>query len=440
MTGRPFFGWWVVFASAIGMATGIASVNVFAFGVFQKPLMAEFGWSATQVSGVLLVVTLVTVVSSPFIGAAVDRLGARRVAIFSIAMLAALLGSLYWLTANLWHFYLVFALTPILAAGTSSVAYARVVARWFERRRGLALGLTLAGMGLGGVVVPRLSNWLIDAYGWRVGYVGLGLLSLCVTLPLVVALLRDSPEAMGQRPDGAAPEPLDSPGAATSAAGAREPSRAAAPAPLGLEVRDALRHPTMWLLIVAFAVLGIAIGGVMVPLVPILEDRGLDRSDAIAIAGLLGVSLVVGRVVAGALMDRFHAPYVAVGFLLGPIVGLSLLASGVSGPAAYAAAILIGLAAGAEVDVIAYMVGRYFGTRSYATLYGVLYSAWTFGSGFGPLASATSFDRMGSYGPALAAYVVAMVVACVLLLRLGPYPRFEARSVDPVPAAATAVR
>jgi sugar phosphate permease len=288
-------------------------------------------------------------------------------------------------------------------------------------------------MGLGGVVVPRLSNWLIEAYGWRVGYVGLGLVSLCVTLPLVVALLRDSPEAMGQRPDGDAPERGEGAGRGSAAEGG-------AVAVTGLDVREALRQPTMWLLIVAFAVLGIAIGGVMVPLVPILEDRGLARSDAIAIAGLLGISLVVGRIVAGALMDRFHAPYVAVGFLLGPIVGLSLLASGVSGPAAYAAAILIGLAAGAEVDVIAYMVGRYFGTRSYATLYGVLYSAWTFGSGFGPLASATSFDRMGSYGPALAAYVVAMAVACVLLLRLGPYPRFDARSVEPVAAAAAAVR
>lgn len=126
MQDRPFFGWWVVFVAAVGMTTGIASVNLWSFGVFVKPLSAEFGWTVSDITTALLIGTLVTVVSSPFIGRLVDRLGARRVALASIVSLGLLLVSLYWLTPNLWHFYLVFGLVPLLGAGTSSVAYARV--------------------------------------------------------------------------------------------------------------------------------------------------------------------------------------------------------------------------------------------------------------------------------------------------------------------------
>jgi MFS family permease len=422
---RPFFGWWVVFVSAIGMTTGIASVNLWSFGVFVKPLNAEFGWTVSEITTVLLIGTIVTVVSSPFIGRLVDRLGARRVALASITLLGSLLVSLYWLTPNLLHFYLVFGLMPLLGAGTSSVAYARVIARWFDRKRGLALGLTLAGVGVGAFAIPLLTNAVIQVQGWRAAYVVLGLLSLAVTLPLAIFLLRDSPESVGQRPDGAPPEPL-----AADGPRAGGPASPATPSTLiGYTTEAALRLPTLRLMVVAFVVLGLAIGGVIILLVPILEQRGVPRETAVLVQAGLGVALVLGRVFAGWLMDRFFAPYVAVAFLIGPIFGLLLFAYSTSPATAVIAALLIGLAAGAEVDVIAYMIGRYFGTRSYATLYGVLYSAWTLGSGFGPKLSAMVLDRTGSYSPALVGYAIGMAIACVLLLRLGPYPKLRAVSV-----------
>ena len=415
---RPFFGWWVVLVSAIGMTTGIASVNLWSFGVFVKPLNAEFGWTVSEITTVLLIGTLVTVVSSPFIGRLVDRLGARRVALASIALLGAMLVSLYWLTPNLWHFYAVFGLMPLLGAGTSSVAYARVISRWFDRRRGLALGLTLAGVGVGAFVIPLLTNAVIQSHGWRTAYVVLGLLSLLLTLPLAYFLLHDSPEAVGQRPDGLPPVAGDAPGTA--------------PAPtslVGFTTQESLRQPRLWTMVGAFLVLGLAIGGVLILLVPILEQKGVPRETAVLVQAGLGVALVIGRVFAGWLMDRFFAPYVAIAFLIGPIAGLLLFAYSTSPATAVAAALLIGLAAGAEVDVIAYMIGRYFGTRAYATLYGILYSAWTLGSGFGPKLTAIVFERAGSYSPALVASAALMTLSCVLLWRLGAYPR-----LPPAPA------
>jgi MFS family permease len=409
MKNSIFFGWWVVLAAALGLATGIASVNLFSFGIFQGPLMAEFGWTRTQVSVVLAVGTTVTVFTSPFVGALVDLYGTRRIALPSIIAIGAALMSLYWLTGNLWHYYFVFALIPIIGAGTSSVAYARIVSRWFDRRRGLALGAALAGVGLGGAIIPRYSQWLIDGFGWRGGYAGLGLLSLCVTLPVAWLCLRDTPGERGLQPDG---DPLPH-------------EHARSPALVGFTRGQALCSRNFWLMVAAFLVLGAAIGGVMLQLVPILVERGVEPVRAASIYSALGVSIVLGRVSAGALMDRFHAPRVAVAFLLGPIVGVSLLATGATGTGAVLAAILLGLAAGAEVDVIAYLTGRYFGTRSYGELYGYQYAVWALGAGFAPVLTAAVYDVTGSYAPALWGYVGCFVLGSVLLAGLGRYPRLE---------------
>jgi MFS family permease len=410
MRGGLFFGWWVVMASAVGLATGIASINLFSFGVFQQPLMQEFGWTRTEVSLVLAVGTLVTFFTSPFVGSLIDAHGARRVALPSIAALGLALISLYWLTPNLWHFYLVFALLPIIGAGTSSVSYARVVTRWFERRRGAALGLALTGVGLGGAIIPRLSQWLIAEFGWRIGYAGLGLVCLLVTLPISFVLLRDSPQERGLLPDGDLAPPQHSTAAAL----------------VGATRAEALRSRVFWMMLAAFLVLGAAIGGVMLQFVPILVAHGVGAGEAAAMASGIGVSIVVGRVLAGWLLDRFFAPWVAIAFLIGPVVGVALLAGGASGSTALAAGALLGLAAGAEVDVIAYLVGRYFGTRSYAELYGYQYAVWTLGSGFAPVVTAAVYDRTGDYDPALWAYVVCLVLAALLLSLLGRYPRPDA--------------
>ena len=136
----------------------------------------------------------------------------------------------------------------------------------------------------------------------------------------------------------------------------------------------------------------------------------------------MGLALIAGRTFAGYLMDRFFAPYVAVAFLLGPLTGTLVLAQGGVGNGALLCGVLIGLAAGAEVDVLAYLVSRYFGSRAYATNYSWLYAGWAAGSGMGPALAARAYDTLGTCQPALYGYGGIFVAVCLLMSRLGPYP------------------
>ncbi len=405
----------VVFAVMVGLATGIASVNLFAVGIFQGPITKEFGWSQTQYAIVTLVGTIVTVVSSLYIGRLFDRQGVRRWSIICILLFAAALVSLYWLTPNLLHFYFVFGLMPIIGAGTSSVAYSRVVARWFDKRRGQAFGAALAGIGIGGAVLSSLSQFLIAEVGWRGAYVGLAVLSLVFTLPIVLWKLRDTPAEVGLGLDG---EPFD----ATPARAGALPSAAALLELSGWTAAQTRRQPRFWRMIFAFLLLAFGIGGVMIPLVPILLTHGVTRDQAVEVAGALSLALIVGRAFAGFLMDRLFAPYVAAVILIFPIIGVALLAFDATGPAAIVAAICLGLAAGAELDVIAVLITRYFGTRAYAENYGWQYAAWTLGSGTAPILTNQVFDRLGTHTPVLWFYVACFALAAILIARLGTYP------------------
>lgn len=415
----------VTFAAMIGLATGIASVNLFAVGIFQGPITREFGWSQTQYSVVTLVGTIVTVFSSLYIGKLFDRQGVRRWAMLSIVLFGLALISLYWLTPNLLHFYAVFAFMPIIAAGTSSIAYSRVIAAWFDKRRGQAFGAALAGIGIGGALLSSVSQFLIGSYGWRTAYVGLGLISILATLPLVFWKLRDSPSDVGLGLDGIAPGSADESGEAVSTA----PPKISL---VGFTAQQSRRMPRFWMMFGSFLLLAFGIGGVLIPLVPILRARGIEPDQAAAVQGALGIALIVGRAFAGFLMDRFFAPFVAVTILAFPMIGISLLALDATGLTALVAAVCIGLAAGAELDVVAVLVTRYFGNVAYAENYGWQYAAWTLGSGSAVVVTNRVYDAFGTHTPALWAYVVLFALSCFLILRLGRYPELPAVTGDPV--------
>lgn len=402
----------VVSAVMVGLATGIASVNLFAVGIFQGPITREFGWTQAEYSLVTPVGTLVTVLSSVAIGRLFDRTGVRRWAMPSAALFGLVLISLYWLPPSKLQFYGTFALIPLIGAGTSSVAYSRVVARWFDERRGQAFGAALAGIGVGGAVLSAVSQSLINDVGWRGAYVGLGLMSLCITVPVLYFNLRDSPADKGLGADGIPLDQVDD-----------RPASVAIVMPLiGYTAAETRRLPRFWMMLGSFLLLAFAIGGVMIPLVPILKAHGVSPNQAAAIQGALGLALIVGRAFAGFLMDRLFAPYVAAVIILFPILGVSLLALGATGASAVVAAICIGLAAGAELDVIAVLITRYFGTRAYAENYGWQYAAWTLGSGSAPVFTNLVFDRTGSHTPMLWVYVAVFSVSAVLVARLGAYP------------------
>lgn len=404
---KTFYGWYVALACAAGLACGLASVITATFPIFLAPLRAEFAWSPPEVFFALFVTTLTVTIVAPFFGALVDRVGAKRMILAGLLLEAAVIASFSLQTSSLTSFYIRYAVLAVLGLGTTHVAFTRVISVWFDRRRGLALGITLAGLGFGGFGWPLLAQWGIETVGWREAYLIVAAVIAIVPTTVIALVVRDTPQSMGLLPDGA-----QTPAGRTAAHGP----------PPGLTVTEALRTAHFWLMLVTFLLLGTAITSVQVHLVPLLTSRGVTAMLAATAMSVLAVALVVGRLAAGWLMDRFFAPRVAISFLLGPIVAIVLLASGVTGPLAFLAGILTGLAAGAEVDVTAYLTSRYFGLRFFSSIYAFYYSAYSLGAGVGPLVTAQAVELTGGYTGILYAHAGLLILAGLLLSRLPPFP------------------
>lgn len=422
MTTTPFQGWRVLGAATIGLACGIATVVPATFGVFLAPLHAEFGWSQSETFIALLFITFTSALLAAPVGGLVDRYGARRVVLAGFCFEVLVLASFSRLEPALWTYYLRYFLLAVLALGTTHVAFARVVTLWFDRRRGLALGLLLSGVGVGGFLWPLYAQAMIGAYGWRQAWVMMALAVALLALPVVALLLRDSPASVGQAPDGDPPRVRAGDGAA---AGTAAGTAGTPPETTGLPLAAVLRMPRYWLMVVTFFLVGFAVQSVMLHLVPLLTARGLSPMLAALAQSLLFVAVTTGRLATGWLMDRYFAPRVALAFLIAPIVGISLLALGAGGTAALVAALLVGLAVGAEVDVLAYLTSRYFGARSFSAIYGTFYGIYTLSGGLGPLFTARLVDTGEGYPVALTVHAVLLAVAALLLLRFPPLPARE---------------
>lgn len=422
MTTKPFQGWRVLCAATIGLACGIATVVPASFGVFLGPLRAEFGWTQSETFTALLFITFTSALLAAPVGGLVDRYGARRVVLAGFGFQILLLASFSRLGPELWAYYLRYLLLAVLALGTTHVAFARVITLWFDRRRGLALGIALSGVGVGGFLWPLYAQAMIGAYGWRQAWLLMALAVAALALPVVGLLLRDSPASVGQMPDGDPPRAVAVTGAD---AGAGASATAAPVEATGIPLAGVLRMPRYWLMVATFFLIGFAVQSVMLHLVPLLTARGLPPMLAALAQSLLFVAVTTGRLATGWLMDRYFAPRVALAFLIAPIVGISLLALGAGGTAALVAALLVGLAVGAEVDVLAYLTSRYFGARSFSAIYGTFYGIYTLSGGLGPLFTARLVDTGEGYPVALTVHAVLLAVAALLLLRFPPLPAKE---------------
>ena len=404
---KVFYGWFVVGATMVGLATGWSAL-FFTFGAFIQPLQETFGWQRAQISIGFSIVSLTAVFVSPLLGILVDKHGVRNILLPSVVMLGLVVASGYLLTANIWHFYLLWLGVALLGAGTSPLSYSRLIVKWFDRRRGLALGIGLAGVGIGSAILPQVVQHVSAAYGWREAFLGLSIIVLLVSLPILFRLVRDDPDTLGLAPDGAG-----------SDVGVGAVPRSSVS---GFTARDASRQPAFWLMMGLFSLVGIITAAIIAHLIPLMIDRGTSSAQAATAQSLLGISLIIGRILAGYLMDRFFAPRVAVAFLIGPLVGLTLLASGAAGMPAFLASILLGLATGAEFDVMSYLTSRYFGVRNFGQIYGYFFSVFQLGAAFGPLLMGYSYDFQGDYVTALWILVGATAAACVLAGAIGPYP------------------
>ncbi len=408
---RPiiFYGWYNVLTTFFGMALSYAMFTVFAFGTLVKPLENEFGWQRGELSFALTMTNIAVVIASPLLGFIIDRTGVRRILIPSIILMGLAVLSMTLLTGNIWHFYLMYLLIPILGAGTLPQSYSRTIIGWFKRRRGLALGIALSGFGVGAAFIPSFAQVMIDSFGWRAAYIGFAVAIFCISLPMTFFLLKETPEEMNLLPDGES----------------NIQNTNTNDHNIGLSGRDAAKTKPYWLILSSFFLVGIGITSILAHLVPMLIDRGVAPTTAALCMTSLGIGLIFGRILSGYLMDRFFAPYITAIFLLGLFIGIVILALGTKGGFVFVAAVFVGLATGAEISEIAYICSRYFGQKSFAQIYGMMFAAFQLGSAFGAPVMGFYYDSVGNYIGALWFIAIIVLIGTILIATLEPYPNLD---------------
>jgi len=395
----------------IAQSLSLGPLLVYTFGVFAKPLAREFNSNRAAIALAVSLVDIMVAVMAPVAGRLVDRFNARWVIVLSNVALVACLVGLSLVTPPLWHLYALYALAGAVGTGTVAVTSSRVVANWFDRSRGLALGLSSAGVGIGIFVLPSLVQFIIDEAGWRQAYLGIGVASLVIAVPLIAIFLRATPQEVGLLPDGIGAVP-----AVTVATASKEPVA-------GMTTAEALRTRTFWQLCGAFFFVSACVNGTLGHLAPLLTDQGISGRQAALATSIFGAATIAGRIGNGYLVDRFFAPRVA-GMLFGAAaIGLAMLWGGVTGWPAFIAATLMGLAIGAEADVMPFLISRYFGLRSMATLFGVLFGSYTMGVALGRYLLGAGFDATGSYRKPLGYTLVVLILAVVATFLLPKYRR-----------------
>jgi predicted MFS family arabinose efflux permease len=405
-------GWPVVLSSMLGIGLGLSPLPFYTTGVFAPYLAKSFGWTLSQVMAGITVTTAVVLFGGPAAGFLAVRFGARRVTLASLVLFALAFMGFSLSTGSLPLYYATWAFAALVGAGTLPMTWTVAVNQRFERRKGLALGVSLMGTGIFGFFCKPLLAWMIGAFGWRGAYVGLGLLPLCIAFPAALFLFFEKPVA---------------------AAAADAP----APPAEGLTFAQTARQWRFWLIALVLVPVSFALAGPIPNMENILKTAGFGAGAIVKLTSLIGLSALTGRFVGGWLLDRLWAPLVALVILASPGVSCFLLAhTTVSGPAAMVSIGLIGFAVGVEYDLIAYLIARYFGMRAYTATYGVLYAFFSVGAGVGPLLFGWSFERTGSYRLILDVAFVVLLACGLSLLALGRYRYRRDQTPDPAAIAA----
>lgn len=399
-------GWLVLSATFVGIGCGISSLSFYTTGVFMVPLQEEFGWSRSAISGTGIFGVAMLALLSPGIGAVIDKLGIRLVASASLVAYSIGLFANSFLFSSLFFYYGLAIATAFVAAGSSPVTFTRAVTGWFDTARGLALGLALLGAGAASVLAPLLLTQAVESFGWRNAYRLLALVVFLSAIYVLLFLKSDPPiRLFGQ--DQAVTNP---------------------PSNTGLNAKEAYYTLVFWQMAGVFLLVSLAVSGLIVHFIPLLTDIGMSATEAGRLAAVIGISIMVGRIGVGVLIDRIFAPYVAVA-LFG-LATTGYIAFLLGGPAlALAAAIAIGLSMGAEVDLIGYMVSRYFGLKSYGVLYGSLYSVFLLGAGLSPFLAGLVFDFSGSYQLFLIGAICCLGTAALICLTFKSFPDFNEPTV-----------
>jgi MFS transporter, OFA family, oxalate/formate antiporter len=402
-------------AAFLGVMCGASPLPFNVLGALFKPLQDEFGWNRGQISAGITVFGITASLMAPVIGWLSDKYGVRRVALWSLVGFIITFAAMYFTPPSLIGYYALWFLIGLVGIGSTPVTWSRAISMWFVKNRGLALGIMLLGTSAAAFVVPNLAVWAIANHGWRAMFPIVALLPLLVALPVCLALFRE-------------PRPEERPAALTTADGNVA----------GMTFGAAIRTRQFWTLWISILLIASAYGGAHIHMIPIVMDHGLSLAAAAGMMSIVGLGLLVGRVGVGFLLDRIWGPAVGFPVLCLPAVACVLLmGTGTETLWITLAAFLLGFAAGAESDLIAFLAARYFGMAHFGRIYGMLYLPFGLFSAISPLIYGIVRDRAGSYDPMLSIAAVLFIAGGAMLLALGRYPDLAEVKAHGKPAEAT---
>lgn len=381
-----FSGWRIVLAAGVGAAAGLI-LYPYVSSLFIKYHTGEFGWTRGESSFASLA-SLFAGSLAPLVGRMADKIGVRPVIVLgSIGFAGACIGMSFQ-NGNIWLYYALTFLLVFFGLGTTSITWARPITAVFVRSRGLALSTALSSVTLTAAITPPLLNLVMQTYGWRMGWVTLGLMAIVGTVLALLLLPKVKPR----------PEAIVN----------------------SYRLGEAARMPAFWLLVSGMFIINIPSGGLMGQMAALVGDKGFDGATVASIMSAFAVSVFFGRLIAGVCLDRFPPQLVTFIAMGVPAAGcLMLLGQGGYLPLVIAGIALAGLSQGAEGDVGPFLIGRYFGLKSFGALMGCVNAAVVTGTGVGGILFAQAHDYTKSYDIALWAGAGCFLVGAMCFAMIG---------------------
>lgn len=381
--------WPTLLGSTLAASVGTIGLQAYTNGSFVPAIIADTGYTREQISLATLLLSGTVAVTAPFAGQLIDQIGARKVIAMAIVGEAAAFLLLSSTPLGFGWFAAAMMLLGLLGVGSTPPSFSRLISARFDRRRGLALGIMISGLGVTAITAPLWATAVIGLGGWRTGYRALaGLVLVMGALGLAVMQfdrIEPQPKCAGVDPAG----------------------------------WSALRRPLFWVVLACFAAPALFGGGYLFHMITLLRERGFSAGDAAMVQATIGASIIAGRLLSGAAMDRMFAPYVAAAAFGLAAVGCLLLQS-TNTAVLYLGALAVGLPIGAELDILAYTVSRYFGIASFGRYYSLAYSLMIFAGGASPVLIAHLSPR-GDYSVALAVSTIGIAASALAVALL---PRF----------------
>ena len=425
-TKKPglYYGWVIVFVIGLGGFTQSAESYPI-LGVFMKPMIEEFDWSRTTFTGSALIGTLLGGVIAMFVGPMIDRIGARWTLTAAFAVLGSTLVLMAYIS-TLWQFYLLQIIGRALTMGVLALALGIVVPKWFVAKRGRAVALGGLGQRLGNAVTPLYVQFLVFRGSWRLATAVAGLLMWTVSMIPVAIFLRRTPEDMGLLPDGIDPEEAR---LRAEVAGSQLKSQHQDEA--SLTARQALRHPSFSLLVVAFSLVFVSVPALNLHMIPYMTDKGISDGYAVAATALLSLTAGAGSLFAGLLSDRITARRALVWILALMGIGyFGLLAVQVAWHS-IVWAVFFGLSSGGMFILQQVIFAEFYGREHLGAIRGIVWPIQMVFNAAGPFIASVAFDALGSYTLIFTVFAGLLMLSSVLMLLARPPA--DPRSGDALP-------